>query len=109
MDFNRFIDFENIQCGSITVNKDLQRQIFYEINRQASILLNEHIEPKFVIMNKIAYQQYYAWCVEHSRIVRNEIMDFQIVLDWTSSDLIKVKGSAFDEWRMLDLMDMESR
>ena len=109
MNFDRFIDIDNIESISITINHDFQYKIFREIETQVRRIVEDHGEPKFCILNKTAYQQYYVWCIEHHAMATDEIMGIPIVLDWTSADLVKVKMSAFDEWRHLDRLDIEGK
>ena len=95
--------------GSIKVDKQIQHKIFEELNTQYRDIKKLGGEPKFCIMNKIAYQQFYAWHIEHNSCLAPETIEgIPIVLDWTSEQLLKLKMSAFDEWKLLDIEDMES-
>lgn len=95
--------------GTIKVDKQIQHKIFEEFNTQYRDIAKLGGEPKFCIMNKIAYQQFYAWHIEHnSYLIPETIESIPIVLDWTSDKLLKLKMGAFDEWKLLDIEDMES-
>ncbi len=100
-------DSKTVWQGSITVDKQLQSKIFDELNKQYKNIRIVHGDPKFCIMNKIAYQQYYAYCVENHQFAPDQIFGIPIVLDWTSEELIKLKMGAYDEWKLLDIEDME--
>ena len=51
-------DSITIWQGSIAIDKQLQNKIFDELNKQYRAIKQVYGEPKFCIMNKIAYQQY---------------------------------------------------
>lgn len=100
-------DSITIWQGSIAIDKQLQNKIFDELNKQYRAIKQVYGEPKFCIMNKIAYQQYYAYCVENHQFAKDEIFGIPIVLDWTSRELVNLRMGAYDEWKLLDLEDME--